>query len=184
MKELFEEISAIGTMSESMPQAVITCIYKKGKMEDITNWQPISLLNYDYKILTKILANRLRNSLTDIISTEQTAAIKCRTIVENLQLNRDIISFANINKLEASIITLDQKKAFDRVDRNFLFKALRKFGYRPNIISIIETLYNNIEVQIKLNGNMSQSIPIEKGVRQACPLSMKKSKALKSDKKK
>ena len=148
-------------MPESMRQAVITCIYKKGKMENITNWQPISLLNYDYKIL-KILANRLRNSLTDIISTEQTAAIKCRTIVENLQLNRDIISFANINKLEASIITLDQKKAFDRVDRNFLFKALRKFGYRPNIISIIETLYNNIEVQIKLNGNMSQSIPLRK----------------------
>ena len=93
-------------------------------MENITNWQPISLLNYDYKILTKILANRLQNSLTDIISTEQTAAIKCRTIVKNLQLNRDIISFANINELEASIITLDQEKTFDKVDRNFLFKAL------------------------------------------------------------
>ena len=161
MKELFEEISAIGRMPESMRQAVITCIYKKGKMENITNWQPISLLNYDYKIF-KILANRLRNSLTDTICTEQTAAIKCRTIVKNLQLNRDIISFANINELEASIITLDQEKTFDRVDRNFLFKALRKFGYRPNIISIIETLYNNIEVQIKLNGNMSQSIPLRK----------------------
>ena len=172
LKELFEEISKIGRMPESMRQAVITCIYKKGKMEDITNWRPISLLNYDYKILTKILANRLQNSLKDIISTEQTAAIKGRTIIENLQLNRDIISYANTNELEASIITLDQEKAFDRVDRKFLFKALRKFGYGPNIIFTIEAIYNNIEAQIKLNGNISQSFPVQKGVRQGCPLSM------------
>ena len=77
-----------------------------------------------------------------------------------MQLNRDIIAYANINELEASIITLDQEKAFDRVDRNFLLKALRKFGYGPNIISTIEAIYNNIEAQIKLNGNMSQSFPV------------------------
>ena len=57
-------------------------------MQDITNWQPISS------------PNRLQNSLTDIISTEKTTAIKGRTIIENLQLNRDIISFANINELK------------------------------------------------------------------------------------
>ena len=83
-----------------------------------------------------------------------------------------MISFTNINELEASTLTLDQEKAFDKVERNFLFKALRNFGYRPNIISIIETIYNNIEAQIKLNGNMSQYFPFEKGVRQGCLLSM------------
>ena len=172
LKELYEDISTIGRMPDSMRQAVITCVYKKGKTEDITNWRPISLLNYDYKILTKVLANRLQGSLTDIISTEQTAAIKGRTIIENLQLNREIISFANANELEASIITLDQEKAFDKVDRNLLFKTLKTFGYGTKIISIIEAIYNNIEAQIKLNGNMSQFFPVEKGVRQGCPLSM------------
>ena len=49
LKELYSEISEKGRMPESMRQAVITCIYKKVKMEDITNWRPISLLNYDYK---------------------------------------------------------------------------------------------------------------------------------------
>ena len=57
----------------------------------------------------------MQGSLEDIISTEQTAAVKGRTIIENLQINRDIISFANTNNLEASKITLDQEKAFDRV---------------------------------------------------------------------
>ena len=159
-------------MPDSMRQAVITCIYKKGDIEDITNWRPISLLNYDYKIFTKILATKMQPSLNDIIGTEQTAAIRGRTIIENLQLNRDIISYANLNNLEASIITLDQEKAFDRVDRHFLLKALRKFGYGPNLIATIEAIYNNIEAQVKVNGSMSQSFLIERGVRQGCPLSM------------
>ena len=59
-------------------------------MDDITNWRPVSPLNYDYKILTKVLANRMQSSLADIIGTEQTAAVKARTIIENLKLNRDI----------------------------------------------------------------------------------------------
>ena len=56
-------------------------------MEDITNWITTSLLNYHYKIFPKILANRLQGSLDDIISTEQRAAIKDKTVTENLQLN-------------------------------------------------------------------------------------------------
>ena len=97
LQELYNEISEIRRMPDSMRQAVITCICKKSEMEDITNWRPISLLNYDYKIFTKILANRIQGSLDDIINTDQTVAIKGRTIIENLQLNRDIISYANIN---------------------------------------------------------------------------------------
>ena len=110
--------------------------------------------------------------MDNIISKEETAAVKGRTIIENFQINRDIISFANNNNLEASIITLDQEKAFDRINRKFLLKTLKKFGYRPKMISIIEALYNNIKAQIKINGNLSQPFPIETEVRQGCPLSM------------
>ena len=112
LKELFEDISVTGRMQESMRRAVIICIYKKGKTEDITNWRPISLLNYDYKILTKVLANRLQGSLTDIIITEQTAAIKGRTIIENLQINRDIISFAKVKSARSKHNNTRSRKCF------------------------------------------------------------------------
>ena len=171
LQELYSEISEIERMPDSMRQVVITCIYKKGEMEDITNWRPILLLNYDYKIFTKILVNRLQTSLEDIIGMEQTATVRGRTVIENLQLNGDIISYANLNNLKASIITLDQEKAFDKVDTYFL-KALRKFGYRPKLISTIEAIYNDIEAPVKINGHMSQSFLIDRGVRQSCPLSM------------
>ena len=81
LQQLYSQISILGEMTDSTRQAVITCIYKKGDMEDTTNWRPISLLNYDYKIFTKVIANRMKTSLNDIIGTEQTAAIRGRTII-------------------------------------------------------------------------------------------------------
>ena len=155
MTQLYKEISEKGKMPDSMRQAVITCIYKKGDMRDIANWRPISLLNYDYKIYTKIIATTLQSSLEDIIDSEQTAAIRGRSIIENLQLNRDIISFANLNKLEAAIIALDQEEAFDKVDREFLLKTLQKSGYGPKLIAKINTIYNEIEAKVKVNGHLS-----------------------------
>ena len=172
MKLLYEEIKTLGIMPGSMRQAVISCLYKKGKREDITNWRPISLLNYDYKIYAKCIANRMQPTLENIISDTQTAAIKGRTILENLQLNRDIIHYANYHDLNACMITLDQEKAFDRVDWDFLFRALQKFGYGENLIKHIKAMYNQIEAQIKANGHMSTCFLLERGVRQGCPLSM------------
>ena len=159
-------------MPLSMRQAVISCLYKNGEREDIRNWRPISLLNYDYKIYTKIIANKIQPTLKTIIHNTQTAAVPKRTIIENLQINRDIISFANLNNLEASIIALDQEKAFDKVDWNFLFKTIEKIGYGENIIKKIKTVYSNIEAQIKINGHLSKSFLLKRGVRQGCPLSM------------
>ena len=105
-----------------MRQAAISCLYKKGDRESITKWRSISLLNYDSKIDTKILAKKIQPTLEDIIDPEQTASIKRRNIIENLQLNRNVMSYAIANKIQAAMIVLDQEKAFDRVDWNFLLK--------------------------------------------------------------
>ena len=74
------------------------------------------LLNYDNKIYTKILSNKIQPILEDIIGPEQTAAIKVRTIIENLQLNWEVMPYANANKFQAAMIALDQEKAFNRKD--------------------------------------------------------------------
>ena len=67
-----------------MRQTVISCLYKKGDREDISNWRSISLLNYDNKIYTKILENKIQSTLENIIDPKQAAAIKGKTIIENL----------------------------------------------------------------------------------------------------
>ena len=89
--------------------------------------------------------------LEDTIVPEQTAAIKGRTIIENLQLNWDVMSYANAQKIQAAMIALDQEKAFEKVDWNLLFKALQHLWYGSEIIQKIKTVYQNIETQIMVN---------------------------------
>ena len=87
----------------------------------------------------------MKPALEYIIGPEQTAAIKGRTIIENLQLNEDIMSYANANKSQAARIALDQEKVFGRVDWNFLFKAQQLSGYEPEIIQKIKIIYQNMK---------------------------------------
>ena len=74
--------------------------------------------------------------------------------------------------MQAAMIALDQKKVFDRVDWNFLFKNIQNFGYRPEIIQKIKTVYQNIETQVKVNRHLSQAFLVKRGLWQRCPLSM------------
>ena len=159
-------------LTHSQQEAVISCLYKKGPREQISNWRPISLLNIDYKILTKSLANKLISTLSEVISEDQTASVTGRSILTNLNLTRDIIQYAWDKKIPASIISIDQVKAFDRVDWDFLFQVLKKFGYGQQFITNIKTIYTNIQSKIKINGCMSEPFFLERGVRQGCPLSM------------
>ena len=169
---MLNEVVSENEMATSQKEALISCIFKKGDKCDISNWRPISLLNTDYKILTKIIANRLKPVLATIISEDQTACVPHRTIYYNLAYTRDIIQIANDCHLDASIISIDQVKAFDRVDRNFLFECLVKFGFNAHFVNIIKTIYYDISARLKINGFTSEKFQILRGVRQGCPLSM------------
>ena len=114
----------------------------------------------------------MQSILEDVIDAEQTAAIKGRIIIENLQLNRDVMLCANANKIQVAMIELDQEKAFGRLDCNFLFKTLQHFGYGPKIIQKIKTVYQNIERQVKINGHLSENFLVKRGLRQGCLFSM------------
>ena len=81
-----------------MQKAIITLIPKKGDLNKLKYWGPISLLCIDYKILTKVLANRLKNVLPEIISKEQTCYIPNRNLFNDLFLIRDIITFTKGKK--------------------------------------------------------------------------------------
>ena len=73
-------------LCESQTKAVITLLPKKGELTNLANWRPISLLNTDYKILTKILANRLAKVMPFLVEDSQTCAVKNRQIHHHLLL--------------------------------------------------------------------------------------------------
>ena len=86
-------------------------------------------------------------------------------------LVRDIIDNVNLNNSEGALLSLDQEKAFDKVDWSFLIKVLRKLGLSDNFIKWITILYKNINSKLFINGRFSQNVEISRGVRQGCPLS-------------
>ena len=137
----------------------------------LKNWCPISLLNTDYKILTKLLANRLKKVLPSIINDDQAGYLEGRFIGQNIRLIEDISFFTKNNNKPGIILSIDFEKAFDSVNWTFLTNTLKHLNFGEKIISYIHTVYNNIEATVINNGNTSKFFKLERGVRQGCPLS-------------
>ena len=108
---------------------ILTLLYIKGEREDIRNWPAISLLNVDYKIITKILAERLKTVLPSIIHNDQKGFVKGRNINQANRLLQDIISYSDQNQQNSAIIFLDYEKAFDRVELYWTLKCLKQFKF-------------------------------------------------------
>ena len=158
-------------LSASQRTAVISTLFKKGDRLDLKNWRPVSLLNCDYKILSKVLSTRIGTVLPDIISPDQTSSVAGRSISQNILFLQDLIAYCNEQDSPAVIISIDQMKAFDRVDWNFLFKTLASFNFGPQIIQWIKLLYTDVSSCVKVNNFISPLFTVQKGVRQGCALS-------------
>jgi hypothetical protein len=122
------------------------------------------------KILCKALANRLKFVLPSIIHYSQTAVFG-RKIDHTIHTIRDLIDLANKEDDTAAFIFLDQEKAFDRVNHDFLFKTMHSFGFGNNFIDWIRIIYSNASSVLHINGFFSDRILLKRGVRQGCPLS-------------
>ena len=156
-------------LSHSNYLAIIKLLYKKGCRTDIRNWRPISLLNTDFKILSKALAERIKTVLPEIIHTDQRGCIKGRYIGENIRLLEDII---NSKSDDSMILLLDQEKAFDRVEWSWLFKVLKKFNFGDRFIGWIKTMYKYAKSALITNGTISEYFPLSRGIRQGDAMSV------------
>ena len=94
-----------------------------------------------------------------------------RKIDQTVHLIRDLIQLANDENDQVAFIFLDQEKAFDRVNHNFLYKVMDVFGFGQGFIGWIKKLYSNASSILNINGFFSERIQLKQGVRQGCPLS-------------
>ena len=135
------------------------------------NLRPISLLNVDYKILTKAIAKRLEKILPKIINHDQTGYIKGRFIGENIRLIQDLMSYTKTMEKTGIAIFLDFRKAFDTIEWNYINAALMLFNFGPDLLNWFAILYRQVSSCVIKNGHASEFFPLQRGVRQGCPLS-------------
>lgn len=161
-----------GHLSDTQKMGYITLLCKDpDNSTDVKNYRPISLLNCDYKLISKTITNRVKKVLEFIINPDQTCAVPGRTIFNNLHLMRNIIDYCEQKQLPLAFISLDQEKAFDRVNYDFLFQTLSAFNFGPSLIHWIKTLYTEVRSSIIVNNHISDSFLLHRGVRQGCSLS-------------
>lgn len=168
---VYQECFRRGELVETMRTGLVTLLYKKGTKEELGNWRPITLLTTDYKVLAKVLTERLKKVIGAVVQSDQTCGVPGRSVSMNLALVRDIISWAEQRQLPLAILSLDQEKAFDRVSHSFLEATLRRMGFGPVFRAWVRLLYRKVFSRIGINGHFTGKVEQLGGVRQGCPLS-------------
>ena len=161
-----------GILTDSQPEGLLRLLYKKDDRRLVKNWRPISLLNTDYKLASKVITERLKRVMQSIVHKDQTCGVVGRSIFSNLQLIRDMLDMIDKTNETGILVTLDQEKAFDRVDHDFLMRVLLKFGFGPSFRGWVSLFYKNVFSRIICNGSLSAPVFLGRGVRQGCPLSL------------
>ena len=148
-------------------KGVLNLIPKAGKdTRYFKNLRPITLLNTDYKIIEKAIANKMLPALDHIIHQDQRGFMKGRRISVNIRKMLDIMQQTEVKDLEAVVLSLDFVKCFDKCSFSILHGSLEFFGFGPIIKMWTKILYDDFSVRIQNNGHFSMPIPIKKGVHQ------------------
>ena len=169
--EVLNESYRESELCESMKVSVTRLVHKSDDKRNLKNWRPISLLNLDYKIGSKALSLRLSKVLEGIIDSDQSCSVPNRSIFSNLALLRDTLSYIEWSGEKGILVSLDQEKAFDRVNRSFLMKLLNRFGFGPSFRNWIFTLYHGAYMRILVNDFLTEPVYLHRGVRQGDALS-------------
>lgn len=165
---MYEEAFQQSCLPDSLRSALITLILKHNKSPtNCTSYRPISLLNTDAKIITKVMAGRLELVLPTVISPDQNGFVKNRQVFHNVRRVLNLIHERE-GAPDTAILSLD---AFDRVEWNYLFDVLSRFGFGNYFRKWIEILYTDPMAEVSTNYLISAPFKLSRGTRQGCPLS-------------
>ena len=164
----FNEAIQKGELSSSQKRGIITLLHKGDNRKNLSNWRPISLLNTDYKIFSKVISFRIKNVLPKIISKSQKGFLKDRNITELIRNIDDIINSTYLSSSTGLLASVDFKKAFDSLSKTSIINSLKLFNFGPYLIKLVAVLMCNSESCVKNAGWLSSWFPCERGVRQGC----------------
>jgi hypothetical protein len=152
-------------------RALITLIPKKPEAIETKDYRPISLVHSFAKLFSKIVANRLRTRLGEIVSMNQSAFIKHRSLHDNFVLVRQVVRKINTRRQTGVLLKLDIARAFDSISWSFLFEVLRRMGFGERFLKWIALLLYTANTRVMVNGVSGERILHGRGLRQGDPTS-------------
>ncbi|CAL1408297.1 unnamed protein product [Linum trigynum] len=165
---------ATSRMLRSFNHTWLTLIPKVETVENMRQLRPISLCQFVYKVITKIMAERLACILSQIISEGQNAFIRERQIVDNVLLGHELMHYLKIKtrgKKGYMALKVDMEKAYNRVEWSFLLAVLDKMGFNSVWQGWIHECLRSSSFSVLMNGSPSGFFSPSRGLRQGDPLS-------------
>ena len=150
----------------------IVLIPKTNHADTMNDYRPIAIANFKFKIISKILADRLSTFMPAITSVQQRGFIKGRSIKDCICLTSEAINTLHNKSFGGNLaLKVDIAKAFDTLDWSFLLKVLKKFGFSETFCKWIHSILMSAKLSVSINGKMHGYFSCSRGVRQGDPLS-------------
>lgn len=145
-----------GHMPEGVNQTTIVLIPKTKHPQDLKNFRPISLCNVIYKICSKVLANRLRVHLDEIISAKQSTFIPGWLIKDNVLVAYECTHYLKRKKGKtgACAVKLDMAKAYVRVEWEYLKGMMLRLGFAESFVNIVMRCVTSVAFSVRVNGSV------------------------------
>lgn len=163
---------AFGKIYRNLNSSFVALIPKMEGANSVTHFRPIAMANFCFKIITKIIADRLNPIANRVVSPQQSTFIKGRHISDCIGMVSETINILDKKSFGGNVaIKIDIVKAFDTIDWSFLLQVLRSFGFHNTLINWVRVILESAHLFILINGTPKGFFPCSRGVRQGDPLS-------------
>jgi hypothetical protein len=156
---MYNGFLSTGSLPSIHKQGIIVCLPKKASAYTLNDYRPLTLLNTDYKIYARILNNRIKPTLKDVLHASQYSVVPGRNIYDATAAIRDIIALGTQTKGGICIVALDFQKAYDNISHQYLSGLLSKYNFGTKIKKTVLSLYGNAHSKIDIDGHLTRNIP-------------------------
>jgi len=172
LSHIMNHMNIEGRTSARQLQGLIVCLPKITHPKNVEDYRPLTLLNTDYKILARIIANRIRPCLAAIIHPNQHCGVQGNSAFKAVATVREAVAHAEVTNTPLCIVSIDFSEAFGKISHSYLLAMLYAHGFNAWFQQRILGMYDKAASEVQINGCRSSPIPIHNSIRQGCPLSM------------
>ncbi len=172
--KLFNHILLSHSYPEQWSVNILSTIHKGGSKDNLDNYRGISVSSCFAKLYGAVLSSRLEKTISefDLIGSNQIGFLKGHRTSDHIFVVNLLINKV-VKKLGKALYTafIDLRKAYDTINRNYLFSKLWSFGFEGEVLYSLQSMYKCVYQRIKLQNNLLEPVASELGLRQGCNLS-------------
>jgi len=149
--QIVNEMYTEEPISDYQKFEIIVCIPKQPHAIQVEHYMHLTILNTDFKLLTRIIANRLRPWMQDLLQSSQHCGLMGNSVFKAIATIRDTVAYAEVTRSPLCVLTIDFQCAFDKLSHEYLFEVLCKYGFSEGSRKRIWNIYNNSTSPVEIN---------------------------------